>query len=271
MKQFILLVLILISFSHAFASDILTRFWADKDYVRPIGLKGQPVAETYVFYSGSYYPSAYEEEGEVITFETVASTLIGELKKQNYQMTQEPRDADYILMVNWGQTNPEAETEEVTYGIYSGDKDQDYDEITVDVVPEKKQRENANLLGASKLYSMSRISLKKRQLEEAVGQDRYFINIFAISIEDLKTRTEVSDKIKPRWECQLSVPTGGINDKKAAFAAMARIGSDYFGQNISDITFIDEQSSMSVVTMGELEFLVDTGSDSDRAELDASE
>ncbi|MEN8733508.1 MAG: hypothetical protein ABF329_01695, partial [Lentimonas sp.] len=117
-------------------------------------------------------------------------------------MTEDPRQADYILMINWGQTTPEADAEEVKYDGFGEDEDVS---IVIDEVPEAKKRKNAQLLGASKLYNMSHISLKKRLLEEAIVHDRYFINIYAVSIDEIKNRdtSAKGPKVKATWECQL--------------------------------------------------------------------
>lgn len=245
------------SVSGAFASEILMRFRAQEDYVRPTGLDGKPSVETYAFYIGEYHPAAHETEEEAISFDTIARILIEELSKQNYVLSEVPKDADYILMIHWGQTNPESSTEEVTHLTYNIDEEED-DEFTVEEIPEHINRKNASLLGASKIYnSMSRISLKKRLVEEAIVQDRYFINIFAASISDLKKWDTKDEQIKATWECQLSVP---VDDRDGAVAmrSMAETGSGYFGQNVQDLTFMKEGIKKGVVTIGEIQFLETT-------------
>ena len=252
-----------------FASEILMRFWAQEYYVRPLGLDGKPSAESYTFYIGEYHPAAYETEEEAISFDTVARILVEELKRQNYVMSEVPKDADYILMINWGQTNPESSTEEVTHIVYD---EEDSDELILEEVPEHVKRKNAALLGASNIYnSMSRISLKKQLVEEAIVQDRYFINIFAASISDLKKWNAEDGKIRATWECQLSVPVDG-RDGAVAMRAMAETGSGYFGQNVRDLTSMKEGLKKGVVTIGEIEFLETEGdSESDETNSEDSE
>lgn len=244
-----------IGLSELLAGEILMRFWAQDEYARPIGLDGRPTAETYTFYIGEYYPGANETEEEVIPFDTVARILVEELKKQNYLMSDDPQAADYILMINWGQTNPESEVEEVTSYIFD---EEDVDEFTIEQVPEHVKRKNAALLGASNLYnSMSRISLKKELVEEAVVQDRYFINIFAVSIQNLMKRQSSDEKIQATWESQLSVPANK-RDGIDAMKSMASTGSGYFGQNIDDLAVIKEGLKLGVVKIGEINFLEET-------------
>jgi hypothetical protein len=240
------------------------RFWANDSYVRPLGLDGRPSTETYIFYMGKYHPGAFETEGQAIDFDTVARILVEQLATQNYIMSADPLTADYILMINWGQTTPETDTEEVSYDGF-GD---DMDSVTFDEVPEHKKRENAKLIGASKLYDMSSYSLKKRLLEEAVVQDRYFINIFAVAIEDIRLRTKEKPQVKATWECQLSVPNAGMSEVEA-FKAMAETGSSYFGKNVKDITFMKEGLKQGVVTIGEIRFL-DYGDDDAASDTDVA-
>ncbi len=243
------------------------RFWANKEYVRPIGIDGKPVLETYIFHPGAYYPSANESEEDAISFETVARILVEQLGNQNFQMTQEGINADYILIINWGQTTPEADMEDVVYEGFSSVDELASDDLIVEELSESKRRENARLLGASKMYNMSTISLKKRLLEEAIVQDRYFINIFAVSIHDIRNRNQAQPdkkgnkpKLKATWECQLSVPTDH-DDPAEAFKAMAKSGSSYFGKNVNDITFMKEGTKQGVVTIGEIRFIDDDESE----------
>ncbi len=170
-------------------------------------------------------------------------------------MSEVPKEADYILMINWGQTTPESSVEEVThFTIDEGEAD----EFTMEEVPEHVKRKNAELLGASRLYnSMSRISLKKQLVEEVIVQDRYFINIFAASMKDLAKRQSSDEKIQATWECQLSVPAGK-RDGVDAMQSMARAGSGYFGQNISDLAVLKEDLMQGVVKIGEIPLLEDT-------------
>lgn len=261
-----LTALILIAVSSTSAKDVLMRFWAQDDYVRPIGADGKPSLETYTYFIGDYYPGAFEEEEDAIKFDTVARILAKELAPQNYLMVTNPKEADYILMVNWGQTTPESETEEVTYQAFD-EEGEDYD-IVLDEVSEANKRKNAHLLGAKKMYDMSRISLKKRLLEEAIVQDRYFINIFAVSINDIRNRDKKKPKVKATWECQLSVPVNNDRSTEDAFRAMAKSGSSYFGKNVRDLTFMKEGIKQGVVTIGEIRFLGDEETQSKSSEAD---
>ncbi|MGJ8653555.1 MAG: hypothetical protein ACSHX8_09805 [Opitutaceae bacterium] len=264
--RLLLTALIVTVTSSVTGRDVLMRFWAQKDYVRPLGADGKPSAETYTYFIGDYYPGAYEKEADAIKFDTVAKILVAELGPQNYLMAENPKDADYILMVNWGQTTPEAEKEEVTYQSFD-DEGEDYD-IAIDEVSEANRRKNAKLLGANKMYDMSYISLKKQLLEEAIVQDRYFINIFAVSIHDIRNRDKENPKIKATWECQLSVPVNNDRSAEDAFRAMAKSGSEYFGKNVRDLTFMKEGIKKGVVTIGEIRFLGDEETDSESAETE---
>ncbi|MEN8791194.1 MAG: hypothetical protein ACN4GF_09140, partial [Lentimonas sp.] len=76
MNDFLLPILLLSLVSNVSASEILMRFGANEDYVCPIGSDGKPSLETYIFYIGEYYPSAYETEDEAISFDSVARILV---------------------------------------------------------------------------------------------------------------------------------------------------------------------------------------------------
>lgn len=246
----ILTISIIGTIASAAASDVLMRFWAQDGYVRPVGIDGKPLLETYGFYIGEYYPGAFESEEKAIPFDTVARILVKELESQNYLISADPAEADYILVVTWGQTNPESETEELDFSF--GDDEND---LTLDTVPENVRRQNAQLLGATKEYNRwGPISLKQQLLEEALIQDRYFINLFAVSMDHLRSRKDSGEKIRTTWECQLSVPVGD-REGTAAMRTMAVAGRSYFGKNVPNLTFVDEDLQEGVVTIGEVRFL----------------
>jgi hypothetical protein len=248
------------------ASDVMMRFWAEENYLRPIGNDGKPIPETYAFYVGEYYPGAFESEAEAIPFDTVARILVKELENQNYVMSPNAAEADYILIIQWGQTTPESEIEELDFSV--GDEENEW---TLETVPEDVKRRNAQLLGATKEYNSwgSSISLKQQLVEEALIQDRYFINLFAVSMDHLRSRKESGEKIRISWECQLSVP---VNDDEgtSAMRRMAAAGRTYFGQNMRRLTFVEEDLQEGVVTIEDIRYLdFDEKTDTTKATLES--
>ena len=234
--------------------EVLIRAWADPGYIREVDATGTASAESCTFYRGTYYASPYEEIA--IPFEQVATILREHLEGQNYTMAAEPATADLLLVVNWGQTAPE--DPEVDSGFGSDD------ETTgggLSHMETNSEREKAELIGANQLFKMHPGLLKRRMLEEAVRQERYFINVVAYSLSEIRSRPEKERLPDAKWITVMSVPSKRV-DPEHGFAVMSKTAAAYFGRNLADLTFFREGEKQGIVTIGEtrfLEFIDDEG------------
>jgi hypothetical protein len=245
-----LLLLCLLTYSTAFGADVLVRAWADDDYIRPRFPDGQLISESCAFVKGKYHPGEFESTEEpAIPFEEVAIALRDQLAKRSYLMAENPVDAEFLLVVHWGQTT--VETEEVDD--FSFD-DEDSFESNFDSVPESVKQRNAEIIGATKMNDMHIYSMQRQRLEEAANQERYFINVIALSMADLKQRIKGEPVPKPKWITQLSLPLGR-SEYADAIASMSETASAYFGENVKNLEFIREGTKRGTVSIGELEFL----------------
>jgi hypothetical protein len=245
-------VLLLSLATQSFAVDVLVRATAREDYIREYDANDKPLFETYTFFEGNYHPAEYEEDEEAIIFEEVAFALKQELLKNNYVMAEDPMDAQFILVTHWGQTNS-APDEQTFDFIEDGDLDSPF-EYSSSMESDIRQRENAKIIGATSLYDMHVYSLKRKQLEEAAINDRYFVNVIALSIDEIRTRPEHKRMPKPLWTLQLSLPAGRFGPEEA-FVTLAQTAGRFSGENLLHTDFIREEEKKGMVRIGELEFI----------------
>lgn len=236
-----------------FAVDVLVRASAREDYIRPTDTDGQNQAESYTFLKGKYYPYEYESPEDAIRFEEVAFALKQELTKKNYVMSEDPMKADFILVVHWGQTNSSTGAEYVDLAV---DAEDPFDPIAEldSLQADQQARENARIIGATAMYGMHVYSLKRQQLEEAARHDRYFVNVLALSVEEIRNRPEKEVMPAPLWTLQLSLPTGRANPEQA-FGTLAKTAGRYSGENLLNADFIREKEKQGIVRIGKLEFI----------------
>ncbi|NCG09474.1 MAG: hypothetical protein GWO81_07950 [Verrucomicrobia bacterium] len=252
-RFFCSILLVLSMASQTLAVDILVKASAREDYIRPVNDAGNTKAETYTFLKGKYYPYEYENPEDEIRFEEVAYALKQELTAKNYVMSKDPMKADFILVVHWGQTNSNPDVE---YFDVAADSEDPFDPMAeLDAYEADKQaRENARIIGATSLYDMHVYSLKRQQLEEAARHDRYFVNVLALSVEEIRTRSEKEVMPKPLWTLQLSLPTGRAEPTEA-FGTLAKTAGRYSGENLLNADFIREKEKRGIVRIGKLEFI----------------
>ena len=240
------------------AVEILVKATARDNYFRPIKSDGEYVEESYTFCKGKYYTYEYEKPEDAIQFEEVAFALKEELTKKNYVNADDPMEADCIFVVHWGQTNSRAEDD--SYTEFSDDFDDSFDVLSVldEYEAESKSKGNAKIIGATGLYKMHVYSLKRQQLEEASRHDRYFVNVVALSIDEIRKRPEGAKMPIPLWTLKLSLPAGRSKPEEA-FGTLAKTAGLYSGENLVNAGFIREKEKQGIVRIGKLEFIETIG------------
>src|SRR5688572_16921499 len=84
------------------ASLVSVNATAISQYVRPVDVRGQPRAESYVFTEGKYFGGRTLDTSLKRTgFEEIIRVLAPALAKQNYFPTKEVPAANLLLMVHW--------------------------------------------------------------------------------------------------------------------------------------------------------------------------
>jgi hypothetical protein len=93
---------------HAQADDrVVVSAKAQPEYTAQKFKDGRPRRETYVVMEGKYYSGATVDRSiERMTFRQIVAYLAQELAKREYWPGREPRDADLLLVIDWGTTIP---------------------------------------------------------------------------------------------------------------------------------------------------------------------
>ena len=261
--------LLVVSSIQVEAVDVLVRAKARADYVRPTDAEGRPIAEQYIFHEGKYYAAEYEADEEAIRFKEVAFALKKELRKRRYIMAEENSQAEIILIVHWGQTNPASDEDDPSLSIEYSSFDSETGEVDSDMLmdfgssleTDRLLRTNAEIIGAMDLYDMHVYSMRRRQLEEASLIDRYFVNLVALSVEEIRNRPESKVMPEPIWTMQLSLPAGRTRPE-LAFASLAETAGRFSGEELRNAFFIRDDEQKAIVRIGELEFIESLPTDS---------
>jgi hypothetical protein len=103
--------------------------------------------------------------------------------------------------------------------------------------------------------------MRRRQLEEASLLDRYFVNLVALSIEEIRNRPESKVMPEPIWTMQLSLPAGRTSPE-LAFASLAETAGRFSGEELRNAFFIRDDEQKAIVRIGELEFIESLPTDS---------
>lgn len=261
--------LLVVSSIQVEAVDVLVRAKARADYVRPTDAEGRPIAEQYIFHEGKYYAAEYEADEEAIRFKEVAYALKQELLKRRYIMAEKNSQAEIILVVHWGQTNPASDEDDPSLSIEYSSFDSETGEVDSDMLmdfgssleTDRLLRTNAEIIGAMDLYDMHVYSMRRRQLEEASLLDRYFVNLVALSVEEIRNRPESKVMPEPIWTMQLSLPAGRTRPE-LAFASLAETAGRFSGEELRNAFFIRDDEQKAIVRIGELEFIESLPTDS---------
>ncbi len=227
-----------------------------KDYVRKRLPDGSFQAETYAFGKGGYVQAAVpDSEIEKLPFLTIATTLAGALKRQNYLPSDDPSKRKLLIMVYWGKTEmPEggqllpspvppsvsklsatsvtAVVPDNTGAIHDDAFD---DALTMYLMGERRRdryvANTAAMLGYdswwadTSRFEGTNFTYRDDMLQE-LEQDRYFVILMAYDWPLLSKQR----KAKLLWETRYSVPVQR-NSFGQALTEMTRQAARYFGQD----------------------------------------
>jgi hypothetical protein len=86
-------------------SNIVVRSMASRSYVAPTSANPAAKPATYLFYQGHFYRGATNDPSlQSTTFDQVAHVLAPDLARQGYFPTKDLRQADLLIVVDWGAT-----------------------------------------------------------------------------------------------------------------------------------------------------------------------
>ncbi len=226
-------------------NDFIIRAWSSEGYTRP----QEP--STCTFLKGRYFAPAFEDDQPpAISFEEVAEILRIQLAEQNYIMAANPLEAELLLVVHWGETSTEDDEPDLD-ALALADA---ADNPTPDGLSDSKRALNAKLLGIGQLRQGAFRTPRDDLLEEAIKQDRYFINLLAYSLPEIRQRSKQTPMPKPLWATIFSMPRRQLEPEEA-MSAISQRAAHYFGRDTKDLEMLRRDEQQAVVEIGPLEFM----------------
>jgi hypothetical protein len=248
---------------------------AGSDYVRGRDDKGAVQPETYVFAEGRFF-SGTTQDGSLarMKFPDITKTLAVSLAKQNYFPAANIESAQLVIMVHWGTTeiyedpmrdiNLQAAQDALSTFNAAQEAGGMADPTALNQATsalnmgQQSQmaaiNRNAVLLGYARSLERERREMLTTNAEitmaNELSEERYFVILMAY---DNQVRLK-DKKSKPLWITRLSVRSPG-NNFTEALPALAKVGSEIFGQQHDDLVRVRTPLRRGSVKLGELEVL----------------
>lgn len=279
---FLIVVVAVISFDLAHASDrVVVVANANEGYTeRKFGV-GKPARETYILMQGHHYGGTTVDRSlEQMSIRDVASYLVPQLAEQNFVPAKSTAEADLMLAVHWGVTNPrvgrlemmartevfsptvpntadpnassaEQEKVEALNGLLGAeDRNEHLEHLSDYQDAEQSSRNLAQLLGYTdvlrKLASRMVTSAEEQTLRSDLSKERYFIIVRAY---ELRTPTAVRPR-RPVWTLHLNIGSPG-NNFRTAMTRMSQVAPDFVGRTSADAQSIRARAPSGRVDLGD--------------------
>ncbi len=247
---------------------------AGSDYQRPKDATGAPRPESYVFSEGKFFEGTTVDRGlEKATFTGITHTLAASLSKQNYFPAADMASAQLLIMVHWGTTtvyeDPQKDINQQNLNdaisSYNASVDAtgkaDPSQLNMALGNKETAQEstmgainrNAVLLGYAhhleKARKESQPTTEEITMSNELNEERYFVILMAY---DNQLRQK-EHKSRVLWITRLSVRSPG-NNFTEALPALAKVGSEVFGQQLDDLVRVKASMNPGKVTLGETQF-----------------
>jgi hypothetical protein len=265
------------------ADPVAVAAGADKDYVKSkMGGGGAvPKAESYVFARGSFFGGYLPDSSLADTqFMEIARTLAPGLSTQHFYPAPDKKKADLLIVVHWGITSVEEQTNEGTEvaqmnndlrGLKSG-AIRDPHVINMDLSVQDAKTgiagsglsDNAQLLGYNSAFQeeeyrslgvSSGYTEMDQRLRDDLLDERYFVILMAYDFNTLKEGKK-GTKPKLLWSTHFSMRATGHNFT-TALPAMSEVAAHYFGKNLDGLLLDARKTPEGKVEVGEPKEVVD--------------
>jgi len=244
---------------------------------------GKARRETYVVMQGRYYGGiTVDRILEKMTIRQVVSYLVPKLAEQEYVPAKSLNEADLLLAVHWGVTNPrvgrlemtaktavftptlpipvdpndspevQEKTEALNNLFGSDDRYENFERIGDYVTEEKSQKDLAQLLGYSdvlmRLNSKMVTSTEEQTLRSDLAKERYFIIVRAY---ELRNPENAGKPRRPVWTIHLNVSSPG-NNFRTAMTRMSHVAPDFIGRTTGEVESVRAKAPSGIVDLGDL-------------------
>ncbi|HEX3730096.1 MAG TPA: hypothetical protein VHV47_09850 [Opitutaceae bacterium] len=241
---------------------------ASKAYDQQRTTPSGPKPQTYVFYQGRFFAGGTHDPSiDHFTFNDVVHDLAPTLAKQNFLPTRDPKAADLLIVVNWG-TTLEDYNSETSNPEYQFAQQQEQQDIAIDLASGSPivqpalgfdasgdrtnalssmsaQEQNARLLGYNaqlrkeewRSWTMPIMDAEELSHRSDLIEERYFVILKAYDYQDIlhhHPKGEAKPQPKAVWEIHMNVRAVG-NNFTQALPAMARVAAAYYGKGLDGL------------------------------------
>lgn len=250
---------------------------ADEAYTQRKFAGDQPQRETFVFMQGRYYSGrSVDRSIERTSFRDIVSYLVPKLADRQFVPAKSVPEADLVLVVHWGVTNPRAGSLEMmartsptinTTFSPSGemlepgdplrnllgalDRFDEFERMSETIASERSDWDLAELLGYTdrlrKLQHSSIATLEEQTLRYDLRMERYFIIVRAY---DLRASSLPKPR-RPVWTLHMNVSSPG-NNFRTAMGRISDVAPRFFGRTSKDVETIPAKSTGFKVELGDL-------------------
>ena len=241
---------------------------ASKAYDQQRSTAAGPKTQSYVFYQGRYFPGGSRDPSiDHFTFNDIVKDLAPTLAQQHFYPTRDSKAADLLIVVNWGTTledyNSETYNPEFQFALQRENDDVKSDEssgnplvqpqLGFDAASDRAtalasrsaQEENARLLGYSpelrreewRSWTMPLMNADELTHRSDLIEERYFVILMAYDYQDIlrnHAKGEAKAQPKPLWAIHMNVRAVG-NNFTQALPAMARVAASYYGKGLDGL------------------------------------
>jgi hypothetical protein len=254
---------------------------ADQRYTdRKFG-DGKTARETYIIMQGRFYGgTTVDRTLERMSVRDVVAYLIPELAEQNFFPAKTTSEADLMLAVHWGVTNPrvgrlemtaktevftltvptpadpgaspdeQEKTEALNNLLGADDRFESLDQIGDYLSLERSNRDLAQLLGYTdvlrKLRSRTVSGVEEQSLQSDLSKERYFIIVRAY---ELRTPTSVRPR-RPVWTLHMNVSSPG-NNFRTAMTQMSHVAPSFVGRTSDNAEAVRVRAPTPKVHLGD--------------------
>ncbi len=230
---------------------------ASEEYAQQKFGPGAPKPESYLFFQGKFFGGTTRDPNlEHAQFNDIVKILAGNMVRQNYFPTKDPKNADLLIVVHWGTTtvyeNPNQQDDlqrknDAIAAEQAAPPSMDHSALNQELAiadleqgtEENSIAFNARLLGfrqqlaqeSNKLSSSSSgVSDGEIALKLLLSEERYFIILMAYDYHTMKKGTPP----KLLWSTRFSIRSPG-NSFTASLPVMSKVAADYFGHPIDGL------------------------------------
>jgi hypothetical protein len=238
------------------------------EYARQKFAPGTPKPESYLFFQGKFDGGTTRDPDlEKAQFDQIAKIVAENMVHQNYFPSKDPKNADLLIVVHWGQTTTDVEpnyaedknalgklTRQYIKATQHGMSPEAYgilqqvnaQQAVVDAdeqVIMKQVAVNAQLLGfkdqfykdqsAGNASASTGTSTDENSMLMSLQEERYYVILMAYDYHTMKKGSTP----KLLWSTRFSIRAPG-NTFTATLPVMAKAASDYFGHAVDGLKIV---------------------------------